>query len=401
MRRGRVLQGIATAAVLASIFVSPALAASWQSILAQARGQTVYFDAWAGDARMDAYIAWVGQQVAACCDVTLRQVPLEATSQAVSQVIAEKAAGDNTDGTVDLIWINGPNFYALKRRGLLYGPFTQQLPNYALVNTRDPSNLYDFTVAVAGYESPWRRAQLVFVYNSAYVKHVPLSIRAFPAWAKQHPGRFTFPQVQNFLGVAFLEQALYALTPDPAVLLRPVRAADFAQVTAPLWAWYQRLRPYLWRHGREFPASGPAERELLEDGEIDMMPSFNPTEAAADVEAGLLPRTVRTVVLAHGTIGNTSFVAIPYNSPHKAGAMVVANFLLSPAAQARAGNIRYLGGPTVLDLAKLSPAQRARFTSLPASPWVPRRAALQRVLAEPHPSWARRLAEAWERRYTP
>ncbi|EQD52149.1 extracellular solute-binding protein, partial [mine drainage metagenome] len=301
------------------------MAASWKSILAQARGQTVYFDAWAGDARMDAYIAWVGQQVAACCDVTLRQVPLEATSQAVSQVIAEKAAGDNTDGTVDLIWINGPNFAALKRRGLLYGPFTRRLPNYALVNTRDKSNLYDFTVPVAGYESPWRKAQLVFVYNSAYVKHVPLSIRAFPAWAKRHPGRFTFPQVQNFLGVAFLEQALYALTPDPAVLLRPVRAADFAQVTAPLWAWYERLRPYLWRHGREFPASGPAERELLADGEIDMMPSFNPTEAAAAVEAGLLPRTVRTVVLAQGTIGNTSFVAIPYNSPHKAGAMVVAN----------------------------------------------------------------------------
>ena len=401
MTRAKVLYAAATAVVLGCLFVPPAFAAPWRDVLAQARGQTVYFDAWAGDERIDAYIAWVGRQVSACCDVTLRQVPLEATSQAVSQVIAQKAAGDNTDGTVDLIWINGPNFAALKRRGLLYGPFTRRLPNYALVNTRDKSNLYDFTVPVAGYESPWRKAQLVFVYNSAYVKHVPLSIRAFPAWVKRHPGRFTFPQVQNFLGVAFLEQALYALTPNPSVLLRPVRATDFAKVTAPLWAWYDRLRPYLWRHGREFPASGPAERELLEDGEIDMMPSFNPTEAAADVEAGLLPRTVRTVGLAHGTIGNTSFVAIPYNSPHKAGAMVVANFLPSPAAQARAGNIRYLGGPTVLDRAKLTPAERALFASLPDSPWVPRRAALKRVLAEPHPSWARRLAEAWERRYTP
>lgn len=389
------------AAALAVIIAPRALAAPWKDVLAQARGQTVYFDAWAGNERINAFIAWVGRQVAACCDVTLRQVPLQATSEAVTQVIAEKAAGQNTHGTVDLIWINGPNFYALKRRGLLYGPFAQRLPNDALVNTRDRSNLYDFTIPVDGYESPWRTAQLVFVYDSAYVKQVPREIRAFPAWARRHPGRFTFPQVPNFLGVAFLEQALYALTPNPAVLERPVKDVNFAKVTAPLWDWYDRLRPYLWRHGREFPASGPAERELLENGEIDLMPSFDPTEAAADVEAGLLPKSVRTYVLGHGTLGNTSFVAIPYNSPHKAGAMVVANFLLSPQAQARAGNIRYLGGPTVLNLAKLTSGERALFTALPASPWMPPSAALRHVLPEPHPSWATRLAEAWERRYTP
>ncbi len=399
-RRGVAAAG---ALVLALCLLVPvrARAAPWQQVLHQARGETVYFDAWAGDQRVNSFIAWVARQVAACCDVTLRQVPLEDTSAAVTQVIAEKAAGDNAEGTVDLIWINGPNFYALKRRGLLYGPFTQQLPNAALLDVRDRANRFDFTVPVDGYESPWRKAQLVFIYDSAYLKHVPHGIRAFPAWAKRHPGRFTFPQVQNFLGVAFLEQALYALTPDPAVLQRPATPAIFDKATAPLWAWLDQLRPYLWRGGREFPVSGPAERQLLEDGEIDLMPSFNPTEAAADVAAGRLPRTVRSYVLTHGTLGNTSFVAIPYNSPHKAGAMVVANFLLSPRAQARAGNIHYLGGPTVLDLKRLTGSERARFAALPHSPWMPSERALRRVLPEPHPSWASRLAAAFEQRYTP
>ena len=401
MIRQHVLRFAAAAAALCVFTASRAATAPWRGVLAQARGQTVYFDAWAGDEKTNSFIAWVGRQVAACCDITLRQVPLQNTSEAVTQIIADRAAGQNTDGTVDLIWINGPNFFALKRRGLLYGPFTQRLPNDALVDTQDRSNRYDFSVPVDGYESPWRKAQLVFIYDSADIKHVPNDIKAFPAWAKRHPGRFTFPQVHNFLGVAFLEQALYALTPDPAVLQRPVREANFAKVTAPLWAWYDQLRPYLWRHGREFPASGPAERQLLEDGEIDLLPAFNPTEAAADVDAGLLPKSVRTYVLTHGTIGNTSFVAIPYNSPHKAGAMVVANFLLSPAAQARAADIRYLGGPSVLDLTKLTPAERARFRVLPKSPWVPSGAALKNVLPEPHPSWAPRLVDAWERRYTP
>ncbi|MDE2263326.1 MAG: ABC transporter substrate-binding protein, partial [Gammaproteobacteria bacterium] len=204
-----------------------------------------------------------------------------------------------------------------------------------------------------------------------------------------------------FLGVAFLEQALYALTPDPTVLQRPPTDRELAQVTAPLWAWYDRLRPHLWRQGREFPASGPAERQLLSDGEIDMMLSFNPMEAAVNVEAGLLPKTVRTFVLDGGTIGNTSFVAIPYNSPHKAGAMVVANFLLSPAAQLRAADVRFLGGATVLDPANLAPAERARFSALPRSAWAPPSAALHQILPEPDPTWASRLAQAWERRYTP
>ncbi len=395
-RRAMVLAG-----ALALSATVPAAARPWQAVLKAARGQTVYFDAWAGDPRVNAYIAWVAREVAVCCAVTLRQVPLADTSTAVTQVIAEKAAGENTDGTVDLIWINGPNFYALRRRGLLYGPFAAALPNAALVNRHDPANLTDFTVPVDGYESPWRKAQLVFIYDSAYIGHPPRSIQALPAWARAHPGRFTFPQVQNFLGVAFLEQALYALTPDPAVLQRPVSEANFERVTAPLWAWYDRLRPYLWRHGREFPASGPAERQLLADGEIDLMPSFNPAEAAADVAAGLLPKSVRTLVLDGGTLGNTSFVAIPYNSPHKAAAMVVANFLLSPRAQAHAGSLRSLGGPTVLDLSRLTPAQRAEFAPAAEGPWGATPDALQRSLPEPHPSWAARLVQAWERRYTP
>ena len=162
-----------------------------------------------------------------------------------------------------------------------------------------------------------------------------------------------------------------------------------------------RRRRCVWRHGRDVPPSGPAERELLEDGEIDMMPSFTPSAGAAGVEAVVLPKSVRTYVLERGTIGNTSFVAIPYNAAHKAAAMVVANFLLSPAAQARAGRVHALGGPTVLDLAKLSDAERALFAVQQRAPWLPPRAALRHVLPEPNPSWAVRLAAAWQRRYTP
>ena len=396
------LCGALVLALGGSAVAAPAAATQpWAQVLARARGETVYFDAWGGDAKTNDFIAWVGREVRQCCGVTLREVPLADTSEAVTQVIAEKSAGRDADGTIDLIWINGPNFLALKSRGLLYGPFANTLPNAARVDTRIPSNVDDFTVPVAGYESPWRRAQLVLVYDSAYVSAAPRTIADLPAWVRRYPGRFTFPGVPNFLGVAFLEQALYAFVPDRTVLAHPVSEGQFRVLTRPLWAWFDRLRPYLWRHGEAFPASGPAERQLLADGEIDMMPSFNPAGAAVDVAAGRLPPSVRTAVFAGGTLGNTSFVAIPFNAPHQAAARVVANFLLSPRAQARAADIRYLGDATVLDLAKLTPAQRARFKALPRSAALPPPGSLREVLPEPNPWWGAQLVRAFERRYTP
>ena len=61
-------------------------------------------------------------------------------------------------------------------------------------------------------------------------------------------------------------------------------------------------------------------------------------------------------------------MAIPFNAAHKEGPMVVADFLLSPEAQARKQDVAVWGDPTVLDLAALAPADRARFEDLPLGP---------------------------------
>ena len=392
--------------MLASVFapgVSVAVepAQNWSDITRKASGQTVNFNAWAGDEKTNAFIAWVGEQIAKRFGVMVNHVKLRDTSEAVTRVVAEKAAGRDRDGTVDLVWINGPNFLALREEGLLFGPFAAMLPNYRYVDTTNVrSNLVDFTVPVDGYESPWRRAQIVFVYDGERVTEPPRSVPALLAWAKAHPGRTTHPNVRNFLGSTFLKQALYELVPDPEVLQRPPTDASFASVTAPLWAWYDALRPTLWRRGEQFPDNGPAQRQLMNDGEIDLMVSFNPAEAAVALSAGQLPDSVRTVVFDKGTIGNTSFVAIPYNAANKEGAMIVADFLLEPATQAHAQDFRQMGNITVLDLAKLTAAERAPFDALPRNPALPTSAELRRTLLEPHPTWMTRITAEWERRYT-
>ncbi|MFC3677152.1 ABC transporter substrate-binding protein [Ferrovibrio xuzhouensis] len=375
---------------------------NWDEIAAKARGQTVYFNAWAGDTQTNDFIAWIGEEASRRYGVKLEHVKLKDTSEAVTRVVAEKAAGRDSGGTVDLIWINGPNFLAMRKQNLLFGPFATDLPNWRYVDTTTKlSNLIDFTVPVEGFEAPWRMAQIVFVYDSARtpLQDLPNSMAAMAPWAKSHPGRLTHPNVRNFLGATFLKQALYEFAPDPSVLQRPATDASFQEVTAPLWAWYDRLKPHLWRGGNEFPATGLAQEQLLGDGEIDLSISFNPAAAAVAIKNGTLPDSARVYVLERGTIGNTSFVAIPYNAAHKEGAMVVANLLLQPEVQARAQDPKTMGNFTVLDLAKLDPGQRQLFQRPADTVGLPTNAELGGALLEPHPSWMTRITDAWEKRY--
>jgi len=389
-----------TAAIVCAGLTGGAAAESWQDTVAAARGGTVYWNAWGGDERTNTFIAWVAAEMAERYGVTVRHVKLSDTAEAVARVIAEKTAGRDHGGSVDLIWINGPNLLSMKENNLLFGPFAEDLPNYRYVDTvNKPSNVVDFTLPVDGMASPWRLAQIVFVYDSARVSDVPRSIPDFLHWAKAHPGRFAHPDVRDFLGVTFLKQALYELAPDPDILQSPATDANFDAVTAPLWAWYDELKPLLWRQGRQFPQNGPAARQLLADGEIDMLISFDPAEAAAWVNAGLAPDTVRAFTLDKGTIGNTSFVAIPYNSANTDAAMVLANFLLEPSVQARAQDTRHLGSFTVLAVDTLDTDQRWLFEELPSNPALPGNDDLRLALPEPHPSWMTRIADEWMRRY--
>ncbi len=397
-----------TAALITlALLVFQAAAASaqaddWNAVLEKARGQTVFWNAWGGDERINAYIAWVGTRVAEDHGVTLRHVKLTDTAEAVSRVLAEKTAGRDSGGTIDLIWINGENFAAMKAQGLLYGPFVERLPNHALVDFEGkPTTLVDFTVPTEGLEAPWGMAKFNFIFDSARIQTPPQNAAALAVWSAINRGRFTYPAPPDFLGSTFLKQALIELAEDPALLQAEVPdEATFRAVTTPLWRYLETLHPFMWRDGESFPASGPAQRQLLNDGEIDIALSFHPSETSSLIADGQLPESARVFVFPQGTIGNTHFVAIPYNASNSDGAMVVANFLLSPEAQARKQSSEVWGDDTVLDLDKLTPEQRRLFEALPKGPATLAPDALGPVLPEPHPSWMTKIEAEWLTRYS-
>jgi putative thiamine transport system substrate-binding protein len=375
-------------------------AAPFDAVLAAARGQTVYFNAWGGSDAINAYIAWVGDRVAERFSITLVHVKLTDTAEAVARVVAEKTAGRDSGGSIDLIWINGENFKAMKQQGLLHGPFAESLPGWALVDVEGkPTVRMDFTEPTDGLEVPWGMAQFVFIHDSAVVPEPPRSIAALFAWAAAHPGRLTWPAPPDFIGSTFVKHVLYETIDDAGRLRRPVGRAEFATATAALWAALDEARPNLWRQGRVWPASGPALHQLFEDGEVDFSMAFNPAEASTLIGEGRFPPTTRTFVLERGTIANTHFVAIPFNASAPEAAMVVADFLLSPEAQAKKQDPTGWGDFTVLDLDRLSPEDRARFTALPRGPATLPPEALQPVLLEPDAAWMTLLETAWRDRY--
>lgn len=383
-------------AACAPLAASRSWAADWAVIETEARGQTVYFNAWAGSETVNAYIAWAGEQLARHFGITLRHVKIADTAEVVRRVRDEVRAG-KLEGSTDLVWINGENFRAMKADGLLFGPFTEALPNYRFVDTDGkPTILFDFAEGVEGLESPWGMAQLTFFGDGAKIAAPPGSMVELAEFARANPGRVTYPAPPDFLGTSFLKQALVETVADPTILSVVVNKDQFMAVAQPMFALLDQLHPSLWRDGKQFPQSQAQLKQMLADGELLMAFSFNPNEPANLVASGELPAS--TIAWQHrdGTIGNTHFVAIPINARAKAAAQVVANFLLSPEAQARKADLTVWGDPTVLALSKLSPGDAKLFASSAVSRAVDQPAP---AIPEPHASFVPLIEAAWLERY--
>jgi len=258
----------------------------------------------------------------------------------------------------------------------------------------------DFTVPTDGFESPWGKAQIVFFTDTAVVSDPPKSMSALLKWAEANPGRFTYPLPPDFAGSTFLKQALLEVAADTEALYAPVDGADFETVTAPLWSFLDALHPHLWRSGKAFPSNSPEMRRLLGDGETLIAFAFNPSEASSAIANGEFPDTIRSYVLDAGTIGNTHFLAIPFNAANKAGAMVLANYLLSAEAQAQKQDPNVWGDFTVLAVDQLPADDRARFDALDLGIATLTPAELGAPRPEPHPSWMEAIEKAWVARYT-
>ncbi|RYU47638.1 ABC transporter substrate-binding protein [Aliivibrio finisterrensis] len=357
---------------------------TWKEIEQKAKGQTVYFHAWGGSQEINNYLRWADKELQRTYGVTLKHVKVGDIAESTSRLLAEKTAEKNEGGSVDMVWINGENFKSMKSNQLLFGPFVNQLPSWEFVDKTLPVDS-DFSEPTLGLEAPWGVGQLVFIHDKQTLNNPPQSFAELLSYSKAFPNRITYPKPPEFHGTSFLKALLIELTNNNPVLMKPVEQANFTEVTKPLWIYLDDLHQTAWRKGKQFPSGTAQSLQLLDDGQIDLAVTFNPNEVFSAQASGKLADTTQTYAMEAGALSNIHFLAIPWNASAKEGAQVAINFLLSPEAQSRKGDLSVWGDPSVLSSQYLTGS--AKNTKLFKS------------LAEPHPSWQIALEKEWLVRY--
>jgi putative spermidine/putrescine transport system substrate-binding protein len=343
---------------------------SWATVLAHARGETVSLWMWGGDQKGNAYVDKILTPAAAKLGVKLRRVPIADTKDAINRVLAEKQAGAR-HGAVDLIWVNGDNFRTGVQAGVWRCGWANSLPNASTLRPNDPLLTSDFGTPVNGCESPWHKAQFTFVYNARTVKNPPTSLKTLFAWAIAHPGRFTYPAPPDFTGSAFIRQSLNSVSGGYKEVPIQYSAGAYNKIVPALWKELASLTPYLWRKGETYPQTSVELDKLYSEGQVDFTMTYGPATLTKLVKDGTFPVATKVLPLDEGTLGNASFLGIPITSGSSAGAEVVANISLSPAQQAAKADPKTWGQFTVLDVTRLSIAQRIPFASFAPSKVVP------------------------------
>ena len=335
---------------------------TFEELKEAAKGTTVTFYGWGGDENLN---QWLDNVFAPAMkekyDITMERVPMD-IDQVLSQLSGEIQAGEE-DGSIDMIWINGENFQSAKENNMLFGPFTEKLPNFqSYVDAAHEDNTLDFAYPIEGYEAPYGKAQVVFIADSAVTPEVPKSAEELMEFVKQYPGKVTYPALPDFTGSVFVRNIIYDICGYEQFLTMEADKATVKVAIEPALEYLRALNPYLWNEGQTFPESSTTLDNMFVDGEVVLNMTYEAYSPAVKIEDGTYTDTTVTFQFDKGTIGNTNFMAIAANSGNKAGAMVAINEMLSPEMQAsRYDELKVI---PVLDNSKLSDEQKELFANV-------------------------------------
>jgi len=310
---------------------------TWEEVLAEAEGQTVNWYHWGGSDDWNNFMdVVIHEQAIACCNVSVNPVHVNDTAEAINKVLGEAEAGRTKDGSVDLIWINAENFITLRQADLLFGSYADALPNVRYVDTESGYYSFDAGLPINGYESLWGTSQMFIEYDSAQA-NPPTNIDDFMEYicSNEARGQFTYPAPPDFTGTGFITGLLYHYTGESDIWLGPSSEVTrlFEEQSPALWEVLNEIEPCLWREGKTYPNDVVELRELVRNGEIAFAMTFGYGDVDVMIEDGVYPETMRQMMFEEGSVANAHYMAIPFNSPHKAGAMVIANLLQAPENQ--------------------------------------------------------------------
>lgn len=340
--------------------------ASLEELIEKADGTTVSFYGWGGDEALNRWLDEVyAVQLEENYNITLDRVPMD-IEEVLNILSTEKQAGE-TEGPVDMIWINGENFQTAMENDFLYGPFTHQLDNFQdYVDEEDPEHQQDFGYPIDGHEAPYGKAQFVLIKDEAVTEETPENAEELLEFAQTYEGQVTYPALPDFTGSAFVRNIIYEFVDPSEFEDMEADKEVVAEAIEPAFEYLRELNPYLWNEGQTFPSDQPQLNNMFMDGEVVLMMSYGAYDVAVAIENGEYRETAQSFIFENGTLGNTNFIAIAGNSTNKAGAMVAINEMLSPEMQA--SKYEQLRTLPVLDHDSLSEEQQALFDEVDPGP---------------------------------
>jgi len=259
----------------------------------------------------------------------------------VCDVADEVASGlTNDGGAVDLVWINGANFAAMKEAGTLYGPFASLLPNAINFDFTDTAISHDRGVAIDNMEFPFNTAQSVFIHDEANVPTPPTTIPDLVDWIIANPGRFAYGDATtDFTGATFVRLMFYHYGGDAVGSFTDLFGdfnEDLYTARAPaVWAALNSIEDSLYQpNGTVWYPQSRADSivPLVADGTLWLDFSMQASEASTQIQDDInpWPETMQAYVLDEpGTIADTNYLAIPVNAQNKPAALTAINHIAS------------------------------------------------------------------------
>ncbi len=247
----------------------------------------------------------------------------------------------------------------------------------AETNVPNLANVIDSAMGSStGFDIPYRGSQVLLAYNEDRLLkilkeggHIGADDEAVPAefvpstwpelidWVCAFPGEFIYPRPDTTgAGREFVTRAVFQANGlDPSIFSTAAYAAAYGseELTAEqiaeindtyfagAWDQLNEIEPCLYDNGA-YPSGSSAETRLLVDDLVTMITIWS-DQALQAQGLGLLPPNTRFIQLEDlPMVGGYATSVIPSNARDLEGALLLANYLLSPAAQESV--VRVIGG---------------------------------------------------------